>query len=234
MPLTFYSAWYCPFAQRAWMTLLYKEIAFDYVEVDPYRGSDWWLKISRGRSTVPVIVRPGDKDRKSLTVVDSTRVVEYLDELTPGFRPLFASDLDTRTEQRFWVDHINERIVPPIYRYLGANEPSEEQDAARRALVEGLEVLAGAMSPAGPFFAGGTPTAIDLLMIPFAYRIDALLGHYRAFSVPTEGQVWETYARWYGHMCAMDVFRATATDHDDYRDRLVEKYLSLSQGKNAP
>jgi hypothetical protein len=32
-------------------------------------------------------------------------------------------------------------------------------------------------------------------------------------------------------MCDMDVFKATATDHDDYRHRLVEKYLPFSQGK---
>ena len=31
-----YSAWYCPFAQRAWMTLVHKEIDFNLIEVDPY------------------------------------------------------------------------------------------------------------------------------------------------------------------------------------------------------
>jgi glutathione S-transferase len=31
-----YTAWYCPFAQRAWMTLVHKNINFDYIEVDPY------------------------------------------------------------------------------------------------------------------------------------------------------------------------------------------------------
>jgi len=127
MPLKLYSAWYCPFAQRAWMTLLHKDLAFEYIEVDPYRASDWWLDISRNRSTVPVVVTPGDGDRKPLTVVDSTRVVEYLDELKPGFRTLFASDLDTRTEQRFWVDHINERVVPPSIATSGAMSPARRR-----------------------------------------------------------------------------------------------------------
>jgi glutathione S-transferase len=31
-----YNAWYCPFAQRAWMALVYKGIDFEYVEVDHY------------------------------------------------------------------------------------------------------------------------------------------------------------------------------------------------------
>jgi hypothetical protein len=43
------------------------------------------------------------------------------------------------------------------------------------------------MSPQGPFFAGTTFGAIDLLMIPFAYRIDVLLGHYRDFALPSAG-----------------------------------------------
>ena len=35
--LKLYAAWYCPFAQRAWMGLLHKSLAFEYIEVDPYR-----------------------------------------------------------------------------------------------------------------------------------------------------------------------------------------------------
>jgi glutathione S-transferase len=233
MPLRLYSAWYCPFAQRAWMTLLYKQIAFDYVEVDPYRKSSWWLAISRNRATVPVIVTPAEPDRASITVVDSTRVVEYLDERTPNFRPLFANDPDDKAEQRFWVDHINEHIVPYLYRYLGAAQAGEAREDARKALLDGLEVLANALSTNGPYFAGQDLSAIDLLMIPFAYRIDALLGHYREFSVPTAGGAWTAYARWYAHMCALDVFKATSTDHDGYRSRLVEHYRPLSQGEDA-
>ena len=33
VPLKFYSAWYCPFAQRVWMALLHKGLAFEYIEV---------------------------------------------------------------------------------------------------------------------------------------------------------------------------------------------------------
>lgn len=76
-PMKLYSAWYCPFAQRAWMTLLCKGIAFEYVAVDPYQTSDWWLDISRGRGKVPVIVTPDKGGRGSLTVIDSTRVFVY-------------------------------------------------------------------------------------------------------------------------------------------------------------
>jgi len=81
------------------------------------------------------------------------------------------------------------------------------------------------MSPTGPFFSGTALTAIDLLMIPFAYRIDALLGHYRNFSIPTTGVTWSRFQRWYESMCA------TSTKHADYRARLIECYLPYSRGK---
>ena len=87
------------------------------------------------------------------------------------------------------------------------------------------------MPPDGPYFAGEDLPAIDLLMIPFAYRIDALLGHYREFTVPTAGDGWAAYARWYAQLCALDIFKATSTDHDDYRNRLIEHYLPFSRGE---
>ena len=32
----FYCSWFCPYAQRAWIALEEKGIAYDYVEIDPY------------------------------------------------------------------------------------------------------------------------------------------------------------------------------------------------------
>ena len=89
-PLQIYSAWYCPFAQRAWMALLHKGLDFEYIEVDPYRESIWWLRISRNRAKVPVI--------------DSTRILEYLEDRVPERNPLYPGDAKARAELRFWSD----------------------------------------------------------------------------------------------------------------------------------
>ena len=53
--MKFYNAWYCPFAQRAWMALVHKNIDFEYIEVDPYDSTEWWIKVSRGAELVPVL-----------------------------------------------------------------------------------------------------------------------------------------------------------------------------------
>ena len=89
--VTLYAAWYCPFAQRAWMGLLHKGLAFQYIEVDPYRESQWWLDISRGRAKVPVVVTPAGANGRPATVIDSTRVLEYLEDLAPKVNPLFPA-----------------------------------------------------------------------------------------------------------------------------------------------
>ena len=231
VPLEFYSAWYCPFAQRAWMALLHKGLDFEYIEVDPYRESTWWLSISRNRAKVPVIVSPAGNTNVRTTVIDSSRILEYLEDLVPDPNPLYPGDANARAELRFWVDHIDERIIPYLYRFLEAHEPGEYRDDSRKALLEGLGELADAMSPDGPYFSGAALTAVDILLVPFAYRIDALLGHYRDFALPTSGKTWPRYQRWYENMRNTPLFQRTLTDPDHYRQRLIEHYLPYSQGK---
>ena len=230
-PLQFYSTWYCPFAQRAWMALLHKGLDFKYIEVDPYRESKWWLNISRNRAKVPVIVSPAGNTNGPTTVIDSSRILEYLEDLVPYRNPLYPGDANARAELRFWTDHINERIVPDMYRLLAAQQPGEYRTDSRKALLKGLEELADAMSADGPYLSGTALTAVDILLVPFSYRIDALLSHYRDFALPTSGETWSGYQRWYENMRNTPIFQSTLTDPDHYRQRLIEHYLPYSQGK---
>ena len=229
--LKFYSAWYCPFAQRAWMALLHKGLDFDYIEVDPYRESRWWLDISRNQAKVPVIISTLGNASEPTTVIDSTRVLEYLEDLTPERNPLYPGDANARAELRFWIDHINERIVPYMYRFLEAEQPGEYRDSSRTALVKGIRELSAAMSPSVPFFNGSKITAVDLALVPFAYRIDALLDHYRDFSLPNNKAVWSRYQAWFESMCDTAIFQDTLINPDNYRQRLIEHYLPYSQGE---
>ena len=67
-------------------------------------------------------------------------------------------------------------------------------------------------------------------LLSFAHRIKVLLEHYRNLSLPTEGELWIQYHRWYNAIFESSAFRATATDHPGYRDRLVAFYLPYSVG----
>ena len=149
-----YNAWYCPFAQRAWMALIHKGIDFEYVEVDPYDKTDWWLKVSRGAALVPVVVQPNTAGDGETTVVESNRILEFLEDCQPDSSAIFSSDPLQRAEQKYWMDHIGNRITPYLYRFLKASEPGEYRDESRQKLVDGLSALVDAMNTAGPYFAG--------------------------------------------------------------------------------
>ena len=213
------------------MTLLLKGIDFEYIEVDPYRTSKWWLSISRNTSKVPVIVTRDSDAQSEFTIVDSTRIVEYLDELVPDKHPLLLKTPNERAEQRYWMDHVNQGVVPYLYRFLQAKDAGEYRDDSRRHLVKGLKKFAEALSEKGPYFNGPDIGVLDILLVPFAYRIDVLLGHYRDFHLPREGEGWEKYQRWYESMLDLLVFKATSTDYENYPERLIEFYFPYSQGE---
>ncbi len=226
--MKFYTAWYCPFAQRAWMTLAHKNIDFDYIEVDPYDKTESWLAISRGAAMVPVVIQAND-DGSETTIVESNRVVEYLEDLQPQ-NPIFADQPNQRAEQKYWMDHIGNKIVPYFYQFLKAVEVDQKQAQSRENLLEGIVTIAEAMDHKGPFFDGPELSAVDIAFFPFAFRIETLLGECRNFKVPTDTAVWRRYHQWYKAVLEHPTFKATATDHEDYANRLIEHYLPYSLG----
>jgi glutathione S-transferase len=226
-----YNAWYCPFAQRVWMALIHKGIDFDYVEVDPYNKTDWWVKISRGAELVPVLVEENQNGDGETTIVESNRILEYLEDYRPQQAPIFATDVLERAEQKYWLDHIGNHITPYIYRFLKASEAGDQSEESRLKLIEGLTALTLAMDDTGPLFSGEQVSAVDIALIPFAYRIDVLLKAYRDFELPQEGEIWQRYRTWYQAMLSQPAFQATAFDHENYQQRLIDHYYPYSLGE---
>ncbi|MCP4186997.1 MAG: glutathione S-transferase family protein [Gammaproteobacteria bacterium] len=219
-----YCAWYCPFAQRAWMALEQKGIDYEYIEVDPYDKTDWWLKLSRGTALVPVLVQAND-DEGEITIVESNRILEYLEDLYPEQNPIFADHPNARAEQKYWMDHVSNKITPHLYRYL-----KDPQTDTRGKLLDGLMQIVEAMDDKGPYFNGDKVSAVDIALMPFVYRAIHLLGYYRDFSLPAEGDQWRRFQNWYEAMLELPSFKKTSTDHDDYRQRLITRYGENIQG----
>lgn len=73
-----YSAWHCPFAQRAWIALKIKNIDFDLVEIDPYDKTPQFLAVNP-LGLVPTLV---DIDGRS--IYESSICLEFVDERWPG------------------------------------------------------------------------------------------------------------------------------------------------------
>lgn len=202
---TFYNAWFCPFAQRAWIALLEKGIAFDYIEQDPYKKTPEWLLINP-RGLVPVIVHNGK------SVYDSPVCIEYVDETWKTGSSLLPSDTYQRAYVRIWSNFISSSIVPPFYQLLMKREHSEREQA-KEALLKGLMLLFAELDEnAGPFFGGKSLNLVDIMLFPFAYRFQVVLSHYRDIVIPTEGAEMERYYRWY----------TAAKDRDSVKKTLSE------------
>jgi glutathione S-transferase len=210
-----YSAWYCPFAQRAWMALLKNNISFDYIETDPYDKNAQWMEISKGAGQVPVLV-DGD-----LTLTDSSKILTDIDK--NQFAPSYL------VNAQFWMDLVNTQVIPYFYRYLKA-QTTDEQQYARDKMLEGLAIFSDGISDIGPYFSGAVIGPVDLAFIPFAYRIDLLLKHYRNFSLDKLDPVLAKYHSWYQNMTATEIFIKTSISKPDYESNLIQFYKIYSEG----
>lgn len=220
-----YSAWYCPFAQRAWLTLLHKKIAFEYIETDPYVKTDNWLNVSRQYGQVPVVVTSDEQ-----SIVDSTRIMEFLDLTNPQFTPLYSRLPSEHAEQKYWIDFSSKKIIPYFYRFLKNTDTQNIRQDAKQHMLEGIQEFVQAMAQKGCFFSGNTVGAVDIAFIPFAYRINKLLRYYRHFELPVEGAIWQRYHDWYRCNVEDSIFQETSTKQFDYEKRLIDFYLIYSQG----
>ena len=121
---TLYNAWFCSFAQQAWLALLEKGVKFTYVEQDPYNKSPEWLAVNP-RGLVPAIVHNGK------LLVESTVCIEYVDEAWSTDRHLLPSDPYERAQVRLLSDHITKKVTPLYYQLLMKKTEAERAEARR-------------------------------------------------------------------------------------------------------
>lgn len=229
--VTFYSAWYCPFAQRAWIGLSYKKVTFAYVETDPYAKTADWMRRSRGTGQVPVLQLQDARSDQQVVIPDSLRVLEFIDEAFQGQGPdFYPQSAVARADAKYWTDFPGRKIIPYMYRFLKASRGSDEAVIAARAMEAGLIEFSDAMSKDGPLFSGAEINAVDIAFAPFAARIDIILSHYHAYSVPQSGGTWARYARWWTAVQQSGLLEPTVGERGRYVDRLVEFYLPYSKG----
>jgi glutathione S-transferase len=219
--ITFYSAWYCPFAQRTWAALEHLDIPYQYDEIDPYIKSESWMKISRGTGQVPVL-----QTKSGLSIPDSMRSFDYLDQ----GHVLFPEPQDSRAEARFWLDYQGANIIPYFYRFLKAEKNSAMAEIAKRQMLAGLIEFTAAMSPNGPYFFGDTPNAVDFAFAPFALRIELLLDVYKDYQLPRYGENWQRYHVWWNAMETQPAFLRTMPEPETYTAKLADFYLPYSKG----
>jgi len=227
--LTFYSAWYCPFAQRTWAVLEHLGLPYNYVEVDPYNKSADWLELSRGTGQVPVL-KYRDHEGAVTYIPDSLRTMDFLAQLQRSKPEFITASATGSAEIHFWADQLGRAIIPYFYRFLKADLESQQSNKAKSSMTSGIESFTKAMSDNGPFFLSDQPAFVDFAFAPFALRIELLLAHYKGFQLATSGDLARRYVEWWAAMKSVPAFVKTMPQRGSYSARLLEFYLPYSTG----
>ena len=215
-----YCAWFCPFAQRAWIAMLAKEVKFEYIEQNPYNKTPEWLAISPN-GAVPAIVHGGNN------VYESAICIEYIDEAFQTDVSLMPKDPFQRAHARIWGDFLGKKFTPHFFGML-LKQTKEEQDEVKVKLLEGLKAITKAMSPDHDYFQGDTLSYVDIMFAPFAQRI-SVLSALRGFEVPDTPE-FERYHKWWAAVQKHPAFVQTLCDEQ----KLVDMYAQYVNKAAVP
>lgn len=228
------SAWFCPYAQRTWMSMEIKcpgryHVTEALVTTSPdgvYAKDSLnripLLKESNLSGLVPVII-----DRrydKPVSVRESLICIEYVDELfgDNGTIKLLPGDPYQRADARMWSNRLNDEICTTFYTLL-LNQHKVDQDKAAAKILSAL--LDFCQNCKGPFFYGDEISIVDIVIAPFLVgaRMEAVLKHYRNFEVPTTKEYYK-YFEWRDSVKKHPSFIATASTDYEAITRLYARY----------
>jgi glutathione S-transferase len=204
--------------QRVWISLEHKKLAYQYIEVDPYKKPQSLLDVNP-RGLVPAL-----RHGPIWSVHESTVIMEYLEDLGAG-PALLPPDAMTRATQRLWADHVNRNIVPWFYKLLQAQEESDQISHATE-LRNQIVKLVDAADSSGPFFLGPELSFVDVQIAPWVIRLRRVLGPYRGWPEADEGSRW---AKWIRAIEEEPSVKMTTSSDDLYLDS-YERYAENRPG----
>lgn len=251
--LTLYGGWFCPFVQRAWITLHEKGVPHRYVEINPYKKDRELLDLNP-RGLVPTLRVPGGEGgEKDHALYESLVVCEYLDEAFDGEgEKLLPGGAYERARCRLWIDHVATRIVPGFYRVLQHTpEKPYSLTEAREELVKHIKTFVRELDPEGPWFLGEKFSLVDVALAPWAKRL-FIIDHYKdgGSGVPgpeavqgEDGEVWKRWNVWFDAVKERQSVKETWSDDEEYI-KVYKRYAddttqslvgqATRQGKSLP
>lgn len=230
------SAWFCPFAQRAWIAMEYKyhgkykltnamEVAEDGISYVKTKK----LLDSNPNGMVPVVIdrREQPSCGDPVIVYESLICVEYIDECCVGddsvVNKLLPGPASQRARCRMWADFCSKKIIAPFYRLL-MKKTDDERQTAKEEILAGLKTFGTECK--GPFFLGDTFGLVDISLAPWLVggRLK-VLEHYRHFSIPNTSD-YAKFHEWSEAVEHHPSFAATVCDVE----RLIGSYKRYADG----
>ena len=183
-----YSAWFCPYAQRAWMVL--NNIGIDYnliesLEIDTathgYKKNPRLLEINK-KGLVPTLEFFNNEvsgQTQSLDVKGQPPMVitESIDVMKFVYEHVGRGVKNTEVEEAIRFDRI---VCSPFYRCL-MKQINEEQVSGWKDLLSGLESFSNGVKP-GKYYNSDTPSIVDFTVFHWAFRL-YVLEQFRGFTL---------------------------------------------------
>lgn len=206
--LRLHSYWRSSSAWRVRIGLALKGLPYAYAAVNLLAGEQW-SDAHRARSPLgQVPVLEVDEDGRTLRLVQSMAILEWLEERFPD-PPLLPADLAGRARVRALAEIVNSGIQPLqnaiVLRTLKERIPGYAREWARHWITAGLQGLEAAVNhgPVGRFCHGDAPGLADCYLVPqlfSARRFEVDLAPF-----PTLGRIEEACR-------ALEPFRAAEPD----------------------
>jgi len=232
-----YSAWYCPYAQRAWIALAFKNVDFGWVECSLYEGSPSSkraLTIEEKEARTPGFTRISPRGlvpalfHNGHGVCDSIPLVEYIEEAFPtatGGSLLPQHDVVERARIRTGISLFNELVIRRFYALLMT--PSEESAAA---LLKGYQEMASYFAPQGFFSSSHGFSMFEVSCLPWYQRTLSVLRTYRDFVLPDDTcPSCARLSHWYHACLAVPAFADTIVDEAE----LIANYAGYADNSAA-
>jgi len=216
--LRLYSMEFCPYAQRARLVLLAKNIPHDIVNVNLIKKPDWIFKL-HPEGKVPAL------DTGSEVIVESLVICDYLDEKYPE-PPLYPAEPAAKANDKELIGKLG-LIIEPFYKIIIGIENKTPEEWLKE-LQTPLEFFENELKKRGVYFGGDRPGMVDFMLWPWAER-SGVLAIVLKEALPLKPEDYPSLRRWKKEMKLHPAVQATI-----HTPEQVHKCILMKFGKIEP
>lgn len=206
-----------PYSRRVEIALNLKGVDYEFVEENLSNKSPELVEYNPVHKKIPVLVHNGKP------VVESSVIIEYIDETWSSGTSILPADPLGKSNARFWAKFIDDKAIPAlriIRRFQG-----EEQVKAIEEAVELLKLLENELK-GNKFFGGETIGLVDIMANFIALWV-GVYGEIMGIQVITKEKL-PVLCKWIDEYLNSSIMKKSLPSRDElyeYLDSQIKKRL---------